>query len=115
MSDTIRREHTSEEKAARRCKARVTVWRAVHAAHLSGEHVVVRWWNRTYDGHITEVGDDGFSVWKQDGDGAWCSWPGATAIEQPWWDTRAAVDRVYPKPCNGCIRYFAGGDEGNTP
>jgi hypothetical protein len=97
------RPRTQEERDARHAHARVTVWRAVHDAHTSGEHVVVKWWNRTYDGHITEVADDGFRVLHYEDGGAWCSWEGATKIEPPYWDVAATLERDYPEPCRGCV------------
>lgn len=42
------RTRTPEEKAARRSHARVTVWRAIHQAHLDRSHVVVQWWDRSH-------------------------------------------------------------------
>lgn len=97
------RVRTPEEKAARRCGARVTVWRAVHEKHGSREHVVVHWCDRIYDGHITKISDDGFLVAHEAGNGGWCSWNGTTAVEEPWWDVWGELNRIYPEPCAGCV------------
>jgi hypothetical protein len=104
---------TPEQKAARSAHVRITVWRAVHDAHVTGEHVVVRWWNRIYNGHITEIDGEGFRVFNHGGDGAWCSWEGTTAIEKPWWDVEATLVRDYPEPCVGCKAYFDRKDAGD--
>jgi hypothetical protein len=78
-------QRTPEAKAARRCGARVTVWRAIHEAYVSGGHVTVRWFNHTYEGHIGEVGKDGFRIRMDFVDAGpedhWCSWKDVTKAE----------------------------------
>lgn len=101
------RQRTAEEKAARSAHARITVWRAVHEAHKTRKHVVVDWWDRMYHGHITEIDRQGFRVHNHEGDGAWCSWEGATRVAEPWWDLKAAVERPYPQPCPQCVAFFS--------
>ena len=95
------RTRTPEEKAARRSHARVTVWREIHQAHLDRSHVVVQWWDRSHNGHITEIDDDGFRVSHPEDGGLWCSWEGATEVKEPWWDPMA--DNHYTGACRYCV------------
>ena len=99
------RTRTPEEKAARYAGVRVTVWRLVHEALLSGEHVIVHWFDRTYNGHITEISPDGFRVLNYEDGGAFCSWEGASGISPPDWDIEQAVKRDYPAKCPGCVAF----------
>jgi hypothetical protein len=111
MTDSLAkgsRQRTPEEKAARHHGVRVTIWRAVHEAHRSGEHVMVQWWNRSHHGHITEISEDGFRVKDYAGSSPWCSWEGTKEVREPYWDVEAELDRIYPEPCRGCIAFFKG-------
>lgn len=100
------RVRSTEERAARRAGVRIVVWRAVHEMHLSGEHAFVHWFDRVYNGHITEISPEGFMVLNYEDGGAWCSWKGTSRIEIPYQDLGAAVKRDYPPPCPGCVAFF---------
>ena len=97
------RQRTPQERAARRAGARVTVWRAVHGAHLSREHVIV---DRSYNGHIIEINKEGFMVLNYEDGRAFCSWKGTSKIKPPYWDVEQAVNRDYPPPCPGCVAFL---------
>jgi hypothetical protein len=93
MSDTLR-------EAKRRGKRE-----DIERVFASGEHIVLVWFDRIYNGHITEVNDEGFRLSAWEDEGLWSGWDSQFRVEQPWWDV---TERVIYNDCAYCARLHPG-------